>query len=469
MLLSELTNGLVGVLNSVNKDPDIRRVVHDSREILAGDIFCCLKGESTDGHLYIHDAIEAGAVAILAEEEINEDVPTFTVENVRNILPKLSSRIVGNPSRDLKVVGVTGTNGKTSVVNLLSEILDKSGISTAVIGTLTGTLTTPEAPELQRILRNFRETGVEVVCMEVSSHSLVQKRVHETFFSSVAFTNLTHDHLDFHNTMKEYFDAKSLLFDSYFSKNAVIAKDQEYGRLYCEKAISQGMNVEAVSMEDRNVVFTLKNSSFDWRQERLNIPVGGPFAAFNAIIAAEIALQLGLEIPEIVSGLTDVSGINGRFEHIRISKDISAVIDYAHTPSALEELLKGCRKISEGRIILVFGCGGDRDPTKRPLMGEVASLGADLSIVTSDNPRMEDPEKIIDEILVGMKKGFPVIEIDRKSAIERSISEALPGDLIVIAGRGHEEYQEVKGEMLSFSDRDALRIATKNLFPPEEQ
>ena len=205
MLLSELTNGLVGVLNSFNKDPDIRRVVQDSREILAGDIFCCLKGESTDGHLYIHDAIEAGAVAILAEEEINEDVPTFTVENVRNILPKLSSRIVGNPSRDLKVVGVTGTNGKTSVVNLLSEILDKSGISTAVIGTLTGTLTTPEAPELQRILRSFLETGVEVVCMEVSSHSLIQKRVHETFFSSVAFTNLTHDHLDFHNTMKEYF------------------------------------------------------------------------------------------------------------------------------------------------------------------------------------------------------------------------------------------------------------------------
>ena len=227
MLLSELTNGLVGVLNSFNKDPDIRRVVQDSREILAGDIFCCLKGESTDGHLYIHDAIEAGAVAILAEEEINEDVPTFTVENVRNILPKLSSRIVGNPSRDLKVVGVTGTNGKTSVVNLLSEILGKSGISAAVIGTLTGTLTTPEAPELQRILRNFCETGVEVVCMEVSSHSLVQKRVHETFFSSVAFTNLTHDHLDFHNTMKEYFDAKSLLFDSYFSKNAGIANDEE--------------------------------------------------------------------------------------------------------------------------------------------------------------------------------------------------------------------------------------------------
>ncbi len=469
MLLSELIDDLEGVLKGARKDPEIKRVTHNSREIEEGDIFCCLKGESTDGHFYVKDAVTEGAVAILSEEPVSEDVPNFLVKDVRSVLPNLSSRIVENPSKDLQVVGVTGTNGKTSVVSLLSEILQNNGISSAIIGTLTGALTTPESPELQRQLRKFCDNGVEVVCMEVSSHSLVQNRVHETFFSTVAFTNLSHDHLDFHETMEEYFNAKALLFSSYFSDRAVIATDQEHGRLYYEKAIKEGMDAEGVSFEDRNVIFDRNESSFNWRGKRVSIPLGGPFISSNALIASEIGLQLGLDISDVISGLSAVKGIDGRFESIQIAEGIGAVIDYAHTPSALAELLKGCRKIVEGRIILVFGCGGDRDLAKRPLMGAVASSGADLNILTSDNPRTEDPEKIISEVIDGMTREPTFVEVNRSDAVEYAISEASPGDLVVIAGRGHETHQEIQGEKIPLSDKDVLLAAVGKLFPTEEQ
>jgi len=469
MLLSELIADLEGVLKGARKDPEIKRVIHNSREIEKGDIFCCLKGESTDGHFYVKDAVTEGAVAILSEEPVAEDVPNFLVKDVRSVLPNLSSRIVENPSKDLQVVGVTGTNGKTSVVSLLSEILQNNGISSAIIGTLTGALTTPESPELQRQLRKFCDNGVEVACMEVSSHSLVQNRVHETFFSTVAFTNLSHDHLDFHNTMEEYFNAKALLFSSYFSDRAVIATDQEYGRLYYEKAIKEGMDAEGVSFEDRNVIFDRRESSFDWRGKRVSIPLGGPFISSNALIASEIGLQLGLDISDVVGGLSAVKGIDGRFESLQIAEDIGAIIDYAHTPSALAELLRGCRKIVDGRIILVFGCGGDRDLAKRPLMGAVASSGADLNILTSDNPRTEDPEKIISEVIDGMTRQPTFVEVNRSDAVEYAISEASPGDLVVIAGRGHETHQEIQGEKIPLSDKDVLLAAVGKLFPTEEQ
>ena len=465
MFLSELVDGIEGLLDSKKSDPEIRRVIHDSREINEGDIFCCIKGELTDGHSYIQEAIDSGAAAVLAEESTGFHVPTFLVEDVRSVLPYVASRIVGHPSKELNVVGVTGTNGKTSVVSMLSEILHDYGVSTATIGTLTGVLTTPEAPELQRELRKYCNNGVEVVAMEVSSHALVQQRVEETYFSTVAFTNLSHDHLDFHGEMDAYYQAKGLLFNRNFSERAVIVIDQEYGRSYYEKAIADGMEVEALSLQRRNVLFDEKSSSFDWRGERVSISLGGPFAFANALVAAEIAVQLGLETRDIISGLNSMKGIQGRFESLSITSDISAIIDYAHTPTALEELLKGCQKIVTGRIILVFGCGGDRDSKKRPLMGEVASVGADVNILTSDNPRGEDPSKIISEIITGMSTKPHSVEVDRKQAIEEAVTVAKPGDLLVIAGRGHEEYQEIRGERIPFSDKEVLLdVIAKSTF-----
>ena len=456
MLLSDLIADIEGVLHVNQIDPEVNRVIHDSREVVEGDIFCCLRGENTDGHQYIKEAIDLGASAILAEEVIGFNIPTFLVGNVRAVLPRVASRIVDNPSKEISVVGVTGTNGKTSVVSMLAEILRTHGISTATIGTLTGLLTTPESPELQRELRKYCSDGVEVVAMEVSSHSLVQKRVDETYFSTVAFTNLSHDHLDFHGKMESYYQAKGLLFTRKFSEKAVIATDSEYGRSYFEKASSTGMEVEAFSIKNRNVVFRQKSSSFDWRGERVTVPLGGPFAFANALLSAEIAIQLGLGVQDIIPGLNSLNVISGRFESVPVTQEVSAIIDYAHTPSALAELLEGCRKIVNGRIILVFGCGGDRDSEKRPLMGEVASMGADVNILTSDNPRGEDAQKIINEILSGMVVKPLIVEVDRQTAIEEAVNEAESGDLIVIAGRGHEEYQEIQGKAVPFSDRAVL-------------
>jgi len=456
MLLSDLIADIEGMLDGNQVDPEVKRVIHDSREIIEGDIFCCLRGETTDGHNYIQEAIDSGASALLAEESSGFNIPTFLVGNVRGVLPRVASRIVGDPSREINVVGVTGTNGKTSVVSMLAEILRTHGTPTATIGTLTGMLTTPESPELQRELRKYCSDGVEVVAMEVSSHSLVQKRVNQTHFSSVAFTNLSHDHLDFHGTMEDYYLAKGLLFSGEFSERAVVATDSEYGRSYFEKAISSGMKAEALSIKNRNVVFEQKSSSFDWRGERVTIPLGGPFAYSNALVSAEIAIQLGLGVAEVITGLNSLNGIPGRFESVSITEDSSAIIDYAHTPSALEELLRGCRKIVAGRIILVFGCGGERDSEKRPLMGEVASVGADVNILTSDNPRGEDPEKIISEIASGMSVKPQAIEVDRRKAIEQAFNEVESGDLIVVAGRGHEEYQEIDGKKIPFSDKTVL-------------
>ena len=464
MLLSDLVADIEGLLDSNQVDPEIKRVIYDSREIRDGDIFCCMRGESTDGHDYVNEALNSGASAFLAEEAIGINAPTFLVDHVRNVLPYIASRIVGNPSKELSVVGVTGTNGKTSVVSMLSEILDNSGISTATIGTLTGMLTTPESPKLQRELRKHCDNGVEVVGLEVSSHSLVQKRVEETSFSTVAFTNLSHDHLDFHGTMENYYEAKSILFSRSFSERAVIATDEEYGRSYFAKAISNGMQAEEVSLKGRNILFDQKSSSFDWRGERVTIPLGGPFASSNALLSAEIAIQLGLEMGDVIAGLASVNGIKGRFELVSVTEEIEAIIDYAHTPSALSELLGGCRKIVAGRIILVFGCGGDRDPEKRPLMGRVASTGADFNILTSDNPRGEAAEKIISEIITGMPTQPQRVEVDRKQAIEHAVHEAEPGDLVVIAGRGHEEYQEIQGDKIPFSDKTVLLDVIERLF-----
>ena len=469
MLLSKLTADIEGLLDSNQVDPEIKRVTHDSREVIEGDIFCCLRGKTTDGHNYIQEAIDSGASALLAEKVSGLDIPTFLVENVRAVLPLVASRIVGDPSKEINVVGVTGTNGKTSVVSMLAEILRTHGTPTATIGTLTGMLTTPESPELQRELRKYCSEGVEVVAMEVSSHSLVQKRVSETLFSSVAFTNLSHDHLDFHGKMEDYYLAKGLLFSREFSERAVITTDSEYGRSYLEKAISSGMEVEALSLENRNVVFEQKSSSFDWRGERVTIPLGGPFAYSNALVSAEIALQVGLGVEEVIAGLNSLNGIPGRFEPVSITQESSAIIDYAHTPTALAELLEGCRKIAAGRIILVFGCGGERDSEKRPLMGEVASVGADVNILTSDNPRGEDAEKIISEIASGMSVEPQIVEVDRRKAIEEAFNEAESGDLIVIAGRGHEEYQEIDGKKIPFSDKTVLLDVVSKAASPGER
>lgn len=468
MKLSSLTSESSVLSTDYFGDPEVARVVHDSRMVREGDLFCCIKGANTDGHLHAKAAVEAGAIAVLSEKVISLRVPVVLVDSVRETMPNFASKLVGDPSHELQVVGVTGTNGKTSVVSLLAGILRKEDCRVETIGTLNAGLTTPEAPELQRQLREYIKDNVEVVAMEVSSHSLVQHRVDAVSFSSVAFTNLSRDHLDYHSSMEEYYAAKKRLFKRGFSKKSVISIDDEYGLQQANDAVSEGLQVEKVSTKGINASFDKDSAAFDWRGERVLMPIGGPFVVANALVAAELAFQLGFEVPVISKALAVAEQVPGRFEVLKLKENLNAIVDYAHTPEALEELLKGCRKIVSGRIILIFGCGGNRDSGKRFLMGRTAELWADLKIVTSDNPRNEDPMQIISDVLLGMTGKDLIIEEDREAAIRTALISAKKDDLVVLAGRGHEEFQEVEGKKVPFSDKSVLLSCVGELQGPSK-
>lgn len=437
----------------------VTSLTHDSRLVGPGSLFACVRGRSSDGHDFAPAAVGRGAAAVLAERVLDVEVPQLIVPSVRPVLGPLADAIWGHPSRQLRVVGVTGTNGKTTTVTLLAAVLEAHGWPTATIGTLTQARTTPEAPELQARLAEFRDRGLTAVAMEVSSHALDQHRVAATHFAAAVFTNLTQDHLDYHATMESYFEAKARLFAPGVADIAVINGDDPWGRRLVERVAARGPEPLVYTRADAaDVVLRADGSSFTWSGERMTLNLGGRFNIDNALAAATCARAMGVTPAEIAAGLAEVPGVRGRFEAVDAAQDFAVIVDYAHTPDGLTQALAAARELATGRLIVVFGAGGERDQAKRPQMGAVASAMADLAIVTSDNPRREDPQAIIDAVTGGARGPGRLETVpDRSEAIGTALSVARAGDVVVIAGKGHETGQEIGGTVLPFDDAVEVR------------
>lgn len=436
---------------------EITGVAYDSRQVKPGNIFCCVRGLAHDGHQHIASALAAGAVAVVADRPVATNVPVVMVDDVRPAMALLSSAIFEDPSRHLMVIGVTGTNGKTSVAHLLTQILSFAGRQVALSGTLNGERTTPEAPDLQQRLAQWKNEGMDSVVMEVSSHALTQHRADGTSFAAVAFTNLSRDHLDYHPDLAAYRAAKERLFSLAFSQQAVVVIDDQVGQEIATQAQTKGLQVATVSSGQAKIVVHPTSTVFVWQGHEIVLPLGAAFMATNALVAAELAQIVGVGPATIVEALQQVTPVPGRFETIAAAGGPVVVVDYAHTPEALATVLLAARSLAGSKkVLLVFGCGGNRDHGKRPLMGAAAQKGADLCFVTSDNPRDEPPRGVIEDILVGMTEQPALQELDRAKAIAAALYAANPGDVVVIAGKGHEQTQEIAGQFFPFDDRQIV-------------
>ncbi|NLA36107.1 MAG: UDP-N-acetylmuramoyl-L-alanyl-D-glutamate--2,6-diaminopimelate ligase [Actinobacteria bacterium] len=433
----------------------VTSITLDSRSVQPGALFCCVPGALHDGHDHAAAAVEAGATALLVERELPLPVPQLLVDDVRLAMGPLAAAIYDNPTaagdRKVRVVGVTGTNGKTTTVTLVAQILDALGVAAATIGTLTGARTTPEAPELQAQFRQFAESGVEVVAIEVSSHALALHRVDGTRFEVSVFTNIGIDHLDFHHTQEQYFAAKARLFEPSLSEQGVVNLDDVHGRLLRDASTIPMTGFSVSALDD--LVFHARGARFTWRGERVELPLVGRFNVANALGAAEAVRALGFAESAIASAMAELKAPGGRFEVVDAGQPFLVVVDYAHTPDALENVLLTARDlVDRGKLRVVFGCGGDRDVSKRPQMGAVAARLADEILITSDNPRSEDPSAIIEAVKAGSSTPLASI-VDRRDAIETVLAEAGPGDVVVIAGKGHETTQTIGSTVIPFDDR----------------
>ncbi len=440
----------------------INDVEHDSRQVEPGSMFVCIPGEITDGHLHAAKAVEAGAVGLLVERPLALGVPEIVVHDVRKVVGLVASMVHGDPSRGLDVVGVTGTNGKTTTVRLVASLVDELGGSAAEIGTLTGVRTTPEAPELQRHLAAAKHAGHDVVAMEVSSHALDLHRVDGTRFKVAAFTNLGVDHLDHHGGLDAYFEAKARLFDPALSEMAVVNVASPEGRRLADR-----LTIPVVEIDDGATDLTHLGpltSRFQWRDFDVELPLGGAFNVANAVLAAEIVVALGRSPSAVAEGLARVPAVPGRFESIDEGQTFTVIVDYAHTPDGLEAVLEAARGVTTKSLIVVFGAGGDRDRGKRPQMGDVVRHLADRVVVTSDNPRNEPPEAIISGIVSGMDRPPELIEPDRRTAIRHALAGARRGDVVLIAGKGHEATQTIGETAHDFDDRLVARAELKRLL-----
>lgn len=434
---------------------------HDSRQVEPGWLYCCVPGANVDGHDFADQAVAAGAAALLVQRPLDVTAPQLLVDDVRAAMGPAAAEIHGHPARDLMVVGVTGTNGKSSTVQLLADMWERAGIAAEILGTLQGARTTPEGTDLQRMLRGFAERGVRAVAMEVSSHALSLHRVAGTRFAAAMFTNLGRDHLDFHKTVEAYFEAKAALFTDAYTEVGVVNVDDEYGRRLADPALAErhGIRIVPYGLGDADELeFIGPTSRFRWRDLPITLQLAGTHNVLNALAAATCAELLGMEPVDIADALCATSPVRGRFEVVEAGQAFHIAVDYAHTPDALDAALTAARQVAgAGRVIVVFGCGGDRDLEKRAEMGRVAELGADRVIVTSDNPRSEDPDVIIDAVVEGMEAaptdGRLEIEPDRRAAIHLAVSEADAGDLVLIAGKGHETYQIIGDHTIDFDDR----------------
>lgn len=444
-------------------------VVHDSAVAGHGSLFVAVRGMHRDGHDFARAAAEAGA-AVCVDHELAVPIQ-IVVADTRSALGLLAAEVHGRPSERCRVVGVTGTNGKTMVTHFLEAIVAASGGPPGLIGTLGARIdgvpieiarTTPEASDLQRLLARMVSSGVDVVAIEVSSHALVLERAAGTHFAVAAFTNLGHDHLDFHHDMEEYFAAKSRLFTPGFADRAIVWVEDDFG---ARLSRSIRIPVTTVGWADADIIATgiegdLSGSDFTLVRGHeatpAHIDIGGRFNVANAAVAAACGFDLGLAADDIVEGLARVERVPGRFEVVDVKQPFTVVVDYAHTPDGVRSAIETARRAGQGKVIAVVGSAGDRDALKRPEMGAAASA-ADFAFLTSDNPRSEDPESILAEVVTGASGDWVVGEVDRRIAIRRAMYQADPGDIVLILGKGHETHQEVDGRMLPFDDREVAR------------
>ncbi len=461
---------------------DINSVEYDSRKVKEGSVFVCILGLTMDGHNFINSAIKNGAKAVVVQKDVSvlEGITCIKVKNTRHTLAIMSAEYYGKPASKMRLIGVTGTNGKTTTTYIIKSILEKAGRKTGVIGTIQNCIgdkiihadrTTPESLELHGIFKYMVDEEVNDVIMEVSSHSLDLNRVDGCNFDLAIFTNLTEDHLDYHKTMENYRDAKSILFG--MCNKAVINIDDPYGEYMHSKApkdvITTGIENEKADMNAFNLVMKPNGVEFDinFKQKSFHLVynVPGKFSVYNALGAFAAGVMLGIDFDTILSGIAAVKGVKGRFEPIKTYNDITAVVDYSHTPDSLKNMLNTAREFVRGRIITVFGCGGDRDKFKRPIMGEIAGQLSDFCIITSDNPRSENPQTIIDEIEPGTAKtGCEYVKIaDRREAIFYAVKMAKPNDFIGVAGKGHEDYQVFADRTVHFDDAEVLLEAFKEI------
>lgn len=430
---------------------DLTDVVHDSRAAAPGVLFCAVPGATVDGHDFIAGARERGAAAVLVERFVNESIPQIRVDDVRAAMPVAAAAVHGHPSHDLAVVGITGTNGKTTTTHMLASIMRSVGRSVEVIGTLSGLHTTPEAPELQRRLRAAAEVGTQVIAAEISSHALDQHRADAVQFEVVAFSNLTPDHLDYHGDMASYFDAKRRLFDGRGTHEVINIDDAWGAKLADERPDAVRISLSDITIDHAD----LHGTDFTWRTHKVHLAIPGAMNVSNALMAAEVAVLLGAPIDQVVVGLGDVPQVPGRMERVTdADESLTILVDYSHTPDSIERALRAIRASDAAApVTIVFGCGGDRDRSKRPLMAKAAEAGADLVIITSDNPRSEDPHAIIEDARSGMDDpATAIIEQDRRLAIAYGIDHTPAGGVLLIAGKGHERTQTIGDQVLPFDD-----------------
>ncbi len=461
----------------------ISGITHNSKEVSPGDIYVCIPGFKLDGHDFAEEAVQAGASVLVVERYLDLEIPQLKVKDSRQFIGYLAAAVYGEPSRKLKLVGVTGTNGKTTVTHLVEKIARLGGKKTGLIGTLgariaerelPGQHTTPESTEIQKLLAAMVSEGVETAVMEVSSHALDLGRVNGCTYRAGIFTNLSQDHLDYHQDMQEYLEAKALLFsgmnedteDQFAVLNADDASCEYLTQRTACKIITYGVDSEA-DFRARNIRLTARGVEFEvvfqGSKAQVFYSTPGKFSVYNALAAFTWGIVSGYPLEIVIKALKEIKGVPGRFESIRRGQPFQVIVDYAHTPDGLENVLETAREITIGRLITVFGCGGDRDRRKRPLMGEAADRLSDYLVVTSDNPRTEDPDKIIEDILPGIGRASYKIIADRRSAINHACSIALPGDTILIAGKGHEDYQIIGIKKIHFDDREEVERALRGI------
>ena len=464
---------------------DVSSLAYDNRVVTDGALFFCVPGFTRDGHDFAADAVARGAAALVVERPVAAGAPQVEVASVRAAMAPAAARFYGDPTARLATVGVTGTNGKTTTAFLVRALLDAAGRQSGLLGTVKSVIggiehevlrTTPEAIDLQRTFRDMLDAGDQACVMEVSSHALTLHRADAIHFAAAIFTNLTQDHLDFHETMEEYYAAKRRLFTDLAPAHAIVNVDDPYGaRLAAElgTAVTFALDNEAsyradalqTGLDGSQFTVTAPDGVFE-----LSSPLSGRFNVSNVLGAFAAARSLGIDADVAIAAIAAAGQVPGRFQSVNEGQDFAVLVDYAHTPDSLENVLRAARGVTEGRLHVVFGCGGDRDRGKRPLMGEIAARLADRVIVTSDNPRSEDPAAIIDEILVGSGEEVEH-EVDRRVAIDQAISTASAGDVVVIAGKGHEQGQEFEGgRKIPFDDvtvaREILRGTASHAATP---
>lgn len=468
---------------------EIKKVTQDTREVEPGSLFVCIIGSLQNGHDLAKEAVQNGAVLLVASEPIDATVPVIYVSNTMKAMAILAGAFYHYPSQDLRVIGVTGTNGKTTVTHLLDYIFHDHKEKTGVIGTMYRRIgsevyetknTTPDSITLQKTLNEMRKSGVSTCSMEVSSHSLVQGRVWGTDFDIAIFTNLSQDHLEYHHTMEKYAEAKSLLFSQLGNgyqedkpKFAILNFDDPVGRSFEEKTaapvFSYGIDHPAdfkatdLSITNKGTRFNL---NFEGRIYEVQLQLVGKFNVSNALAAIAGAYVAGLDLPSVIQSISKISGVRGRFEIVKGDYDFAVIVDYAHTPDGLLNVLNAVNEIKTGDVFCVVGCGGDRDRTKRPIMAEIAQKNSDNVIFTSDNPRTEDPIAILNEVVEGLKEETYQLIPDRREAIQSAIKQAKPNDIVLIAGKGHENYQIIGTEKHHFDDveeaKKAIEIKNKD-------